>query len=438
MAHTPWLAAAIVTTFAFHAGPAFAVSTGMVDRTNIGTSPGCAACHGGPVDGGLSVAISGPAALNPGQSGTYTLTSTKPGVADGTRMGLNIASSERTGLSPIAGQCTAVDQNELKHDAFVCPLKETTGGAASVSFMYTMPAGAAPGSTRTLHAVSALAISSAGGYNFSPNFTVTTSGSSPPRLGNISTRAHVLTGNDVMIGGFVIGGSTSKTVAIVATGPSLSAHGIANPLADPTLTLVRASDQAVIDSNDNWQAHANQAQLSSTGFAPPSTLEAGILVSLPPGAYTAIVQGVGGGTGISVVGVYEVDAVATPLTNISTRARVQTGNDVVIGGFVVAGSGPQTVAIVATGPSLASHGIANPLANPRITLVRSSDQAVIDANDDWQAHANAAQLQAAGFAPAHALEAGIYTTLQPGAYTAIVQGNGNEAGVAVIGVYRVQ
>jgi hypothetical protein len=117
--------------------------------------------------------------------------------------------------------------------------------------------------------------------------------------------------------------------------------------------------------------------------------------------------------------------------------QVLTGNDVMIGGFVIQGVGAQTVAIVATGPSLAAFGIGNPLADPKITLVRSSDQTVIDTNDNWQTHANALQLTAAGFAPSNSLEAAIYTTLQPGAYTAIVEGGGGGTGVAVVGVYRV-
>jgi hypothetical protein len=108
-----------------------------------------------------------------------------------------------------------------------------------------------------------------------------------------------------------------------------------------------------------------------------------------------------------------------------------------IGGFVITGSGPQTVAIVATGPSLIPFGITNALADPTITLVRSSDQAILATNDNWQTDANASLLQAAGFAPTNALESGIYTTLPPGAYTVIVQGVGGGTGVAVIGVYRV-
>jgi len=257
------------------------------------------------------------------------------------------------------------------------------------------------------------------------------------KLVNISTRMQVLTGNDVMIGGFVIGGATTKRLAIVATGPSLAAFGITNPLSNPMLTLVRSSDQAVLASNDNWQSAANAAQLSAAGFAPSNSLEAAILIDLPPGAYTAIVQGVSGVTGVAVIGVYEVDHPETPLTNISTRGRVLTGNDVMIGGFVIGGTGPQRVAIVATGPSLGAYGIASPLADPTLALVRSSDQAVLATNDDWQDDANAAQLQAAGFAPSNALEAGLLVTLPPGAYTVIVQGISGGIGVGVIGVYAV-
>jgi hypothetical protein len=116
----------------------------------------------------------------------------------------------------------------------------------------------------------------------------------------------VLTGNDVMIGGFVVTGSGPQTVAIVGTGPSLAAFGITSPLADPTLTLMRSSDQAVVATNDNWQTDANAAQLQAAGFAPTNPLESGIYITLQPGAYTAILSGVGGGTGVGVIGVYAV------------------------------------------------------------------------------------------------------------------------------------
>jgi len=257
----------------------------------------------------------------------------------------------------------------------------------------------------------------------------------PPRLGNISTRMQVLTGGNVMIGGFIIGGSSNKTVAITATGPSLAPFGISNPLMNPTLQLVRSSDQVTLATNDDWQTDPNAGALQASGFAPADPHEPGLLVNLPPGAYTAIVSGVGNTTGTAVVGVFEVDHPEIPLVNISTRGFVQTGGDVMIGGFIIQGSGSQTVAITATGPSLAPFGISNYLANPSISVVRSSDQAVIASNDNWQSDPNAAALQASGFAPGDPVEAGLLLTLPPGAYTVIVQGVGGGTGVAVVGVF---
>jgi hypothetical protein len=259
----------------------------------------------------------------------------------------------------------------------------------------------------------------------------------PPRLANISTRGQVRTGNDVMIGGFIIGGSSNKTVAIVAYGPSLVGAGIPNALANPTMTIVRSSDGAVIATNDNWGTDANAAQLSSAGLAPSNALESAVLMNLAPGAYTAVVSGVGGGTGVGLIAMYEVDHPEVPLINISTRGLVLTGNDVMIGGFIVQGSGPQTVAVVAYGPSLAAAGIANPMANPTMTIVRSSDGAIVAVNDNWGTDGNAAALAAAGFAPSNAQESAVLMSLAPGAYTAIVSGVGGATGVAIVAVYRV-
>jgi hypothetical protein len=262
-------------------------------------------------------------------------------------------------------------------------------------------------------------------------------GASGGRLANISTRLEVLTGNNVAIAGFVIGGSSSKTVAVVAQGPSLIPAGIPNALANPTMTLVRSSDGQVVATNDDWQSAGNAAQLQAAGFAPPHALESAILATLAPGAYTAIVSGVNGGTGVGLVAVYEVDAPQVPLANISTRGIVLTGNDVMIGGFVVQGSGPQTVVVTALGPSLAAAGVAGALANPTLTVVRSSDGTVIASNDDWGTAPNAAQVQAAGFAPGNARESAVMMTLQPGAYTAIVSGVGGVVGVGIIALYAL-
>jgi subtilisin family serine protease len=256
-----------------------------------------------------------------------------------------------------------------------------------------------------------------------------------PRLGNISTRMQVLTGNDVMIGGFIIGGASTKTIVVRARGPSLIPYGITNALSNPMLQLVRSSDQVTIAANDDWGSAVNAGAIAASGFAPANPLEAAILMTLQPGAYTAIVTGAGGGTGVGIVEVFEVDHPEVPLINISTRGQVLTGNDVMIGGFVIQGSGAQTVVVRARGPSLIPYGITNALSNPSLQLVRSSDQTTIAVNDNWGSAANATALSASGFAPANSLEAAILITLDPGAYTAIVTGAGGGTGVGIIEVF---
>jgi hypothetical protein len=207
-------------------------------------------------------------------------------------------------------------------------------------------------------------------------------------------------------------------------------------LANPVLQLFAGQNQVAI--NDNWQEAANGAQLAASGYAPADARESALLVSLPPGAYTAVVTGAGGGTGVGIVEVFELDAAATaPLVNISTRGQVLAGNDAMIGGFIIQGSQPQTVVVRARGASLTQAGVANALGNPALQLIRSSDQATLASNDDWGTAPNAAQVQASGFAPPNAQEAAILVTLAPGAYTAVVTGAGG-TGVGMIEVFAVQ
>ncbi|MBK7660375.1 MAG: choice-of-anchor D domain-containing protein [Betaproteobacteria bacterium] len=252
-----------------------------------------------------------------------------------------------------------------------------------------------------------------------------------PRLANISTRMQVLTGNDVLIGGFIIGGTQPKTVVVRARGPSLIPFGITNALANPTMQLF--SGQTVIATSDDWGTAANAAAITTSGFAPSSPLESAILATLSPGAYTAVVSGVGGTSGVGIIEVFEVDRPEVPLANISTRGQVLTGNDVMIGGFVIQGDTPQTVVVRARGPSLVPFGITNALMDPVLQLFNGATP--IATNDDWQFQtvpADVAAIQASGFAPADAREAVIRITLPPGAYTAIVSGKNGGTGVGII------
>jgi hypothetical protein len=263
------------------------------------------------------------------------------------------------------------------------------------------------------------------GAQFKPATTI-------PRLANISTRMQVLTGADVLIGGFIIGGTQAKTVVVRARGPSLAALGVTNPLANPVLQLF--SGQTPIASNDDWGQAVNAAAIQSSGFAPSNALESAVLVSLAPGAYTAVITGAGGATGVGIVEVFEVGGATQPLVNIATRALVGSGGDELIGGFIIQGTGPRNVVVRARGPSLAAAGVANALANPTLTVFSGSTP--VATNDDWSAgNASAAAVAARGFAPTDPREAALFLTLAPGAYTAVVTGAGGSSGVGLVEIF---
>jgi hypothetical protein len=323
----------------------------------------------------------------------------------------------------------------------------TASSGLAVTYSSTTPATCTVDSTTGIvSGISAgactIAAAQAGNASYLPaqasqNLTV----SDPARLLNISTRMQVLTGNDRMIAGFIIGGATPKKVVINVAGPSLVPYGIANALMNPKLTLVRSSDQSVIESNDDWPVRAfpaDVAAIQASGFQPNNDAEPAIIATLAPGAYTAIVEGVGNTTGVGLVGIFEVDHPEVPLINISTRGQVLTANDVMIAGFIVAGTGSQTVVVNVAGPSLVPYGITNALMNPKLTVVRSSDQTVVATNDDWQTQGNPADvaaIQATGFQPNNTAEPAVLLTLPPGAYTVIVEGMGATTGVGLVGVF---
>jgi uncharacterized delta-60 repeat protein len=253
---------------------------------------------------------------------------------------------------------------------------------------------------------------------------------------NLSARAHVFTGERILIAGFIIEGSENKTLLIRGMGPSLASFGVPAPLADPTLSLFDHTG-ALIATNDNWK-QTQQTQIQATGLAPPNDLEAAILVTLSPGAYTAFLQGKAMTTGIGLAEVYDVDpnANAQP-TNLSARAFVGTGSDVLIGGTIIGGNSAslQRVLVRALGPSLASAGIATPLANPTLSL-RDANGNVIANNDNWK-DSQQADIAATGKAPSNDLESGVLALLAPGNYTAIVAGKNGTTGVALIEFYNL-
>ena len=207
-------------------------------------------------------------------------------------------------------------------------------------------------------------------------------------------------------------------------------------LADPTLFLFDHTG-ALIAANDNWK-QTQQTQIQATGLAPPNNSEAAILVTLSPGPYTAFLQGKAMTTGIALAEVYDVDPnVNARPTNLSARAFVGTGSDVLIGGTIIGGNGAslQRVLVRALGPSLASAGIAAPLANPTLSL-RDANGNVIANNDNWK-DSQQADIAATGKAPSNDHESAILALLAPGNYTAIVTGKNGTTGVALIEFYSL-
>ncbi len=269
-------------------------------------------------------------------------------------------------------------------------------------------------------------------------------------LGNISTRSFVQTDANVMIGGFIIEGTEPKTVIVRAIGPELTRFGVPNPLADPALELHNGAG-ALIASNNNWQATIiggiitsdQVSAIQSSGHGPTQPSESAIIATLPPGNYTAIVRGVSNTVGVALAEVYDLNAnTASILGNISTRSLVQTGNDVMIGGFIIEGSGPKTVIVRAIGPELTPFGVPNALADPALDLHNSAG-ALIASNNNWQTTViggiitsdQVSAIQSSGHAPTQPSESTIIATLQPGNYTAIVRGITNTTGVALVEVY---
>ncbi|HKP02321.1 MAG TPA: hypothetical protein VJU77_03080 [Chthoniobacterales bacterium] len=255
---------------------------------------------------------------------------------------------------------------------------------------------------------------------------------------NLSTRMRILTGDNVGIGGFIITGTGTKHVLIRAIGPSLSQFGVPNPLADPVLEL-HGTGAFVTINNDDWKDDPAQRPLiEATGLQPTNDFESAIEARLDPGQYTAVVTGKNNTTGVGLIEVYDLAAGdSSKLANISTRAFVSTGNDIVIAGFILGGnnSASDRVIIRGIGPSLASSGVTNPLANPILEL-RDSNGSLIFANNDWQENSDqASQLISAGLAPTNNLESGIAATLPPGLYTALLSGVNNGTGVGVVEIY---
>jgi glucose/arabinose dehydrogenase len=259
-----------------------------------------------------------------------------------------------------------------------------------------------------------------------------------PMLLNVSTRAPVGTGDNALIGGFILRGTAPKRMLVRALGPSLTRFGLTGVLLDPTIEL-RGPNGALVAGNDNWRS-SQQSEIEMTGLQPPNDAESALIATLPATDHTAIVRGSGNSTGIGVVEVYDLDLLGDArLSNISTRGLVQPGDNVMIGGFIPGGgSASLRVLLRALGPSLSQFGIANPLADPTLEL-RDGNGALVASNDNWRDDPTQETLiNQTGIPPTNNAESAIVATIPPARHTAIVAGKGGATGVALVEVYHLE
>jgi hypothetical protein len=276
------------------------------------------------------------------------------------------------------------------------------------------------------------------------------------QLFNISTRLPVKTGDGVGIGGFSIlqafpqplaidpqvsalvppGEPPGKSILVRALGPSLTSAGVApaSVLQDPTLELYDSSGNLLV-ANDNWRT-SQQADIQDSGLAPTDDREAALIAALPAGQYTTVVRGVGGTTGIALVEAYDLDGdPGRPLVNVSTRGKVETAQNVLIGGLIAQGAGTVRFLFRGLGPELTAKGVTGALADPSLQLFDANGNALA-ANDNWK-DTQQQEIAATGIAPTDDRESAILATLPAGAYTVVLSGKNNTSGIGLVEVYNL-
>lgn len=272
-----------------------------------------------------------------------------------------------------------------------------------------------------------------------------------PSLVNLSTRAQVGTGNNIIISGFVIGPGANKTVLVRGIGPALAGYGVTGALSDPVLQLFNSGGTTPFATNSAWKA-ADASTFTAVGAfqLAPGSHDTDIVTTLAPGVYSAQVSSASGTTGIASVEVYDVSAGSSKLVNISTRALVGTGAAVTLPGFVISGSsGTRRLLVRANGPALGAYGVPGTLADPTLIVVNSVTGAVIATNDNWYTPVGpnpvdgptlataALQAGAQPWPDSTSKDAAILADFAPGQYAIQVSGVGGTTGVALVEVYDV-
>ncbi len=267
---------------------------------------------------------------------------------------------------------------------------------------------------------------------------------------NMATRGVVGAGEQALALGFVVGGDSPRDFLIRAVGPTIGAapYHVGGVLADPQLAVYRQQG-AILSSNDNWEDAADSAVIAATSagvgaFAlNAGSRDAALQVTLEPGLYSARATGAENGTGVALVEFYDVTSGPSggTLLNVSTSARVGTGDEVLIPGLVLRGDGTRRLLVRAVGPTLADYDVDGVLPDPHMTLVK--DGQVLATNDDWGQGTDVAEIKAVGAAvgafplPDQSRDAVLLATVPAGAYSVVLRGVGDSTGIALLEVYLV-
>jgi hypothetical protein len=389
--------------------------------------------------------ISGVQALYNGTTPSRTIT--RQPASQTVAVGANAALSfDLAGATPPAESAT------LKYAWLFTP----TGGGAQ-EFLFTIH--------EPLVALGAAQLDDAGVYRVtvetpdgetlssSATLTVTPVTKTPAtRMANLSTRGFAGTAMRTLIVGFSVSGTQPRRVLLRAVGPTLASnHGVAGAIPDPVLDVVTQAG-AVLATNDNWGTNAGGEAALATLFTQVGAFpfvggsqDAAIVITLPPGVYTARATPKNGIEGVALVEAYDLDAATDStgrLVNLSTRGFVGRGDNVLIGGIVVNGPGPRTFLLRAVGDTLQGYGVTGTLDDPVMTLF-DGNQNRLRWVDDWdspqflQTSLQSTFTTVGAFALTDRQESVMRLTLQPGNYTVHVAGFEGAVGVALLEVYEV-
>jgi hypothetical protein len=437
---------ATATATATSTPTATATATATASPTPTSTATATATATATPTSTPTATATATPTATAT-STPTATATATPTATATATPTSTPTATATATATPTATATATATPTATPTATA-TATATPTATATATPATTPTATATATPTATPAASATATATPTATPAASATASATPTATPSATPRSGggtlalNISTRLRVDIGDKVMIGGFIIQGNQPKAVLLRGLGPSLTNFGVAADavLMDPVLEL-HGPGGSLITSNDNWVDSPQRSQIEGTSFQPTDDHEAVILATLPPGAYTGILKGVGQTAGVGLIEVYDRNELAdSDLANISTRGFVENGSNVMIGGFTLGGSSdPTRIAVRALGPSLAGFGLSNVMADPTLEL-HNANGTIMVSNDDWESDpVSAAELLATGLAPADPKESGIFASLAPpGQFTAIVAGKNGGIGIAIVEIYNLK